>query len=774
MGDINFNNLPEMFFNQARQKYLYLNGEIIWPKSKYPININSNGCSISNWINNNYNTSWIRTETGGSIDQNKLPQITKKTVKAYNGTKFENIDLNFKYWTKTLDGDDEITSSTIFTKESTIYARYDNIGSRVITFDPNYPNSTKKTINTNEITGLVNSFPIVSRDSDDNYAYSFDGWYTAASGGSKIYTSTQFSQDTTVYAHWIEIEIEVPDENITIGRYMYLDGFNIINFHYIPPVMDVYYPSSYYRTSILDNIISLKASSYDENSGSWNMDQIISGYEVDSNIITLFISEDLKIYSYSGYLYDDFSSEHFVNAVQNSINDNFSLISLFHSQHPFSMEEVDHRTVCILFEDDIHPLLIDELLRCLNRVVYFEPVPPQRVNHWDYFNLPYLSYVEANNSDITVTYLPQDNEIAINSSGNYTGANITNGTRFNDWYQALNILDNGDAEIIQPVSVLDVESSVIIDNMIHNSNYSDRTLIYPEINSIIMEFVPQTSNYGNAFLNSLIAKFAAVLLYSRYYDLYESGYLSNLYKGYSGEVDSYYDPNVEGGEYETIKQQLMSELLNHFSDIKTFLDEYHFVIINSDYFEISMYHEFITIFVTELSSLLREAFPDDCSLSGTSTETDIIAYIEERAFFDISSDNNYGYLATSRSYDFFFKPLPKRNEYGYCYETIFSSLANSLNSSDNIRNILNPIHEGDYYIELFEEYTNNGDTLTTDVLNELETTLLYAGVFFHITDVSNICLSTNSNLSYDDAFWYTNPNKFVEYNIQNIALRENI
>lgn len=771
MGDINFNNLPEMFFNQARQKYLYLNGEIIWPKSKYPININSNGCSISNWINNNYNTSWIRTETGGSIDQNKLPQITKKTVKAYNGTKFENIDLNFKYWTKTLDGDDEITSSTIFTKESTIYARYDNIGSRVITFDPNYPNSTKKTINTNEITGLVNSFPIVSRDSDDNYAYSFDGWYTAASGGSKIYTSTQFSQDTTVYAHWIEIEIEVPDENITIGRYMYLDGFNIINFHYIPPVMDVYYPSSYYRTSILDNIISLKASSYDENSGSWNMDQIISGYEVDSNIITLFISEDLKIYSYSGYLYDDFSSEHFVNAVQNSINDNFSLISLFHRQHPFSMQEVDHRTVCILFEDDIHPLLIDELLRCLNRVVYFEPVPPQRVNHWDYFNLPYLSYVEANNSDIAVTYLPQDNEIAINSSGNYTGANITNGTRFNDWYQALNILDNGDAEIIQPVSVLDVESSVIIDNMIHNSNYSDRTLIYPEINSIIMEFVPQTSNYGNAFLNSLIAKFAAVLLYSRYYDLYESGYLSNLYKGYSGEVDSYYDPNVEGGEYETIKQQLMSELLNHFSDIKTFLDEYHFVIINSDYFEISMYHEFITIFVTELSSLLREAFPDDCSLSGTSTETDIVAYIEERAFFDISSDN-YGYLATSRSYDFFFKPLPKRNEYGYCYETIFSSLANSLNSSDNIRNILNPIHEGDYYIELFEEYTNNGDTLTTDVLNELETALLYAGVFFHITDVSNICLSTNSNLS--DAFWYTNPNKFVEYNIQNIALRENI
>ena len=33
-------------------------------------------------------------------------------------------------------------------------------------------------------------------------SYRFDGWYTAASGGTKITTSTVFSADTTVYAHW--------------------------------------------------------------------------------------------------------------------------------------------------------------------------------------------------------------------------------------------------------------------------------------------------------------------------------------------------------------------------------------------------------------------------------------------------------------------------------------------------------------------------------------------------------------------------------------------
>ena len=33
-------------------------------------------------------------------------------------------------------------------------------------------------------------------------SYSFDGWYTAASGGTKITTDTVFSANTTVYAHW--------------------------------------------------------------------------------------------------------------------------------------------------------------------------------------------------------------------------------------------------------------------------------------------------------------------------------------------------------------------------------------------------------------------------------------------------------------------------------------------------------------------------------------------------------------------------------------------
>ena len=36
-------------------------------------------------------------------------------------------------------------------------------------------------------------------------SYSFDGWYTAASGGTKITTATVFYENTTVYAHWTYI-----------------------------------------------------------------------------------------------------------------------------------------------------------------------------------------------------------------------------------------------------------------------------------------------------------------------------------------------------------------------------------------------------------------------------------------------------------------------------------------------------------------------------------------------------------------------------------------
>lgn len=54
-------------------------------------------------------------------------------------------------------------------------------------------------------------------------SYRFDGWYTAANGGTEITTSTTFSADTTVYAHWTYVgKDDQPDTfytiNVTAGK----------------------------------------------------------------------------------------------------------------------------------------------------------------------------------------------------------------------------------------------------------------------------------------------------------------------------------------------------------------------------------------------------------------------------------------------------------------------------------------------------------------------------------------------------------------------------
>ena len=48
-------------------------------------------------------------------------------------------------------------------------------------------------------------------------SYRFEGWYTAANGGTEITTSTTFSADTTVYAHWTYVvKDDQPDTFYTI------------------------------------------------------------------------------------------------------------------------------------------------------------------------------------------------------------------------------------------------------------------------------------------------------------------------------------------------------------------------------------------------------------------------------------------------------------------------------------------------------------------------------------------------------------------------------
>lgn len=84
----------------------------------------------------------------------------------------------------------------------TVYAKYFSVyglGYTTvldITFDGNGGTSSVSTMTT-ATTGKLTSLPTAARS-----GYSFNGWYTEATGGTQITTNTTFAANTTVYAHW--------------------------------------------------------------------------------------------------------------------------------------------------------------------------------------------------------------------------------------------------------------------------------------------------------------------------------------------------------------------------------------------------------------------------------------------------------------------------------------------------------------------------------------------------------------------------------------------
>lgn len=67
-----------------------------------------------------------------------------------------------------------------------------------ITFDANGGTVTPDKVTANK-DGKLSTLPTPTR-----LGYTFDGWFTSASGGNKITTDYVFTSDTTVYAHWIK------------------------------------------------------------------------------------------------------------------------------------------------------------------------------------------------------------------------------------------------------------------------------------------------------------------------------------------------------------------------------------------------------------------------------------------------------------------------------------------------------------------------------------------------------------------------------------------
>ena len=137
----------------------------------------------------NYTISF--NSEGGST----ISSITKQSGESI-GTLPTPIRTGYTFagWYTAASGGIRITSSTKVTGNATYHAQW-TLNSYTVTFNSNGGTSTPAVVRTHGQT--VGTLPHVTRD-----GYTFNGWYTAASGGSKISASTQVLGNVTYYAQW--------------------------------------------------------------------------------------------------------------------------------------------------------------------------------------------------------------------------------------------------------------------------------------------------------------------------------------------------------------------------------------------------------------------------------------------------------------------------------------------------------------------------------------------------------------------------------------------
>lgn len=234
MATIDFSNIPEVFYNNERQKYVYFNNKIVWPYDegsvlKYPITLNDNGGTIDydNWVSKNYNTYWIRT-TNKKIPLNTLPTAgtITRTVKSYSSSGLSNEAITFKGWTKTQNGTDFVTEeSTIFSGPSFIYAKWYFGDSRTVSFDSNGGKESYEDMHTDPATGrlldkynkLVGALPTPTHSDTTK---TFDGWYlNRDTSSNKITINSYFHGNVVCYAHWkLESTSSDYDGGVILGK----------------------------------------------------------------------------------------------------------------------------------------------------------------------------------------------------------------------------------------------------------------------------------------------------------------------------------------------------------------------------------------------------------------------------------------------------------------------------------------------------------------------------------------------------------------------------
>lgn len=149
-----------------------------------------------------YTVTWNATENGGSCgtattqvtDGNAIGSLPEAMKSGYT----------FDGWYTAPSGGTKISSATTVTADITYYAQFTSVPVTTyytVIWDAN--GGTCGTASTsveegNAISTAIDPLPTATKAGD----YSFDGWYTAVSGGTKITTSTVINANVTYYAHY--------------------------------------------------------------------------------------------------------------------------------------------------------------------------------------------------------------------------------------------------------------------------------------------------------------------------------------------------------------------------------------------------------------------------------------------------------------------------------------------------------------------------------------------------------------------------------------------
>jgi uncharacterized repeat protein (TIGR02543 family) len=150
-----------------------------WTANIYTITFNPNGGSV--------NPASAATEIGGRLSA--LPRPTRS-------------GHTFVGWFTEVTGGIQVTVDTVFTGNSTVYARWTSsddipgLNVHTVTFNPN-GGSVDPASAVTEINGRLSVLPTPTRS-----GFSFNGWFTAETGGIQVTTDTIFTGDSTIFARW--------------------------------------------------------------------------------------------------------------------------------------------------------------------------------------------------------------------------------------------------------------------------------------------------------------------------------------------------------------------------------------------------------------------------------------------------------------------------------------------------------------------------------------------------------------------------------------------